>query len=226
MSTNSTPKAPPIVFGIILLSVLMLAITAYCGMLTERWTPFTGLSDARAKLKELPLTIGDWEAEGEGVLAKEDVIMLQIENGYISRRYKNSKTQAVVNLVLMIGKTGLIVVHTPEVCFGGKNYEKEETRSVVSFPIVDYSGVGPTDDEFWKVNFVNRAAQGGTISFYYGVSVGDSWIAAENPRSSLQRFRYVYKIQAEAMVDGETDNVHLFLSDCLPTIHEYMLPYK
>lgn len=221
-----TDKAKPtsFFFGLFLLIVLMIGVTAYCGILTGRWAPFTGLEEAREVLRELPLTIGDWEAGEERQLSKDDVTMLQIENGYICRRYKNSVSQAEVNLVIMIGKTGLVTAHTPEFCFGGRNYEKESTRSAIAFPIVNYSGKGPTDDLLWKVNFINRAAQGGTISFYYGVGVGDSWLASENPRTELLRYRYAYKLQAEAMVDGETDNVRQFLGDTLPTVQKYLRP--
>lgn len=219
-------KSTTFYFGLILLVALMLGVTAYCGLLTERWAPFTGLEEARKVLRELPMKIGDWEASEDRPLSKDEIAMLQIENGYVCRRYKNTTTQAEVNLVLMIGKTGLVTAHTPEFCFGGRNFEKEKTRSAVAFPIVHYSGKGPTDDMFWKVNFVNRAAQGGTISFYYGFGVGDTWLASENPRFELLSYRYAYKLQAEAMVDGETDNVRQFLTDCLPTIQEHLRPCR
>lgn len=219
-------KSKTFIIGLILVVLVMLGTTVYCGWLTERWAPFAGLEETRKALKELPLTIGDWEAAEELSLLKGDVTMLRIENGYISRRYKNSRNQATVNLVIMAGQTGRVVVHTPEVCFGGKNFEKEDTKTVVAFPIEDYSGNGPPEDEFWKVNFVNRSAQGGTISFYFATSVGDSWVASENPRNLFRRYRFAYRIQVEAMVDGETDNVAEFLTDCLPKIHEHMRPCR
>lgn len=204
----------------------MLAVTLYCGTLTGRWSSFRGLDESKEALQTLPWTIGDWVADPEhaGKLAKDDVTMLQIENAYIVRRYKHSKTLTEVNLILMVGPTGRVVVHTPEICFGGRDYEKEEAKAVVAFPAGTYSESGAADDTFWKLNFVNKSVRGGTISFYYGVSVGDVWAALENPRSDFQRYRYAYKLQAEAAVDGENDNVKQFLEDCLPTIHGCMRP--
>lgn len=219
-------KSKTFVIGLILVVLAMLGTTVYCGWLTERWAPFAGLDETRDVLKSLPMTIGDWEAEEELSLAKGDITMLRIENGYISRQYRNSRNQATVNLVIMVGQTGRVVVHTPETCFGGRNYEKEDGKEVIVFPIEDYSGSGPPDDKFWKVNFVNRAAQGGTISFYYATSVGDAWVASDNPRNLFRRYRYAYRIQAESRVEGEADNVAEFLTDCLPVIHEHLRPCR
>lgn len=219
-------KTSPFFLGLALLIVITAAITAYSGFQTGRWMPLRGLEESRKLLRELPMTIGDWTAEEELELFKQDTAQLQIEDGYIYRKYQNVKTQAEVHLVIMVGKTGLVVVHTPEVCFGGRNYEKADTRSVETFPIAEYSGSGPTDDSFWKVDFINRAVEGGTISFYYGVSVDGAWLAAENPRVSLRHYRYAYRLQAQAAVDGDTDNVRDFLHDILPTLHEFIKPCR
>lgn len=226
MTENKSTKSAPLFLGIFLIIAIMLSVTLYCGSLTGRWSTFRGLDESKEALQQLPWTIGDWEANPEkaGKLSKEDVNMLQIEDAYIVRRYKNTKTMAEVNLIMMVGPTGRVVVHTPEICFGGRDYEKEDAKIVVSFPVGNYMENDATDDMFWKLNFVNKSARGGTISFYYGVSAGGPWIASENPRSDFQRYRYAYKLQAEASVDGETDNVKQFLEDCLATIHEHMRP--
>lgn len=209
-------------FGMIVLAAAMVGITLFCGSLTGRWGLFKGLEESQNLLRELPMTIGDWTADEEKTLSTTDMDMLQIRDGYVCRTYKNKKTQENVSFVLMVGPTGRVVVHTPEICFGGRNYEREKNRERISVPITDYSGSGPTDDEFWKVNFVSRSVQNDVISFYYGVSTGESWLAMDTPRTSLQRFRYVYKIQIEAFADKESDAIGNFLHDCLPTIRQYL----
>lgn len=218
----------PLAFGIGLIVAMMFAVTVYCGNMIGRWAPFEGLEKAQTALHDLPWVIGDWESDPEkaGKLAKEDVAMLEIENGYIVRSYKNARTGAIVNLMMMVGPTGRVVVHTPEICFGGRDYEKQGSPAIVSIPIVNYSGEGDSMDTFWKLNFVNNSARGGTISFYYAVSVGEAWKASDDPRSHFQRYRFAYKIQAEAFADGEIDNVEEFLTDCLPTIHEHLRPCR
>ena len=221
-------RTAPLLIGIIIIIAVTFAITIPAGNLTGRWSTFEGLDEARALLKQLPMQIGDWTAEKEGELSENSVAMLRVQDSYISRTYKNSVTQAVVYVTCMVGPTGKITVHTPEVCFGGKDYEKEAVRSVKTIDVQLASG-DEIVDSFWRLDFIGRSMDlNNRISFYWGVSTGDVWQAVENPRSTFQRYRYVYKIQAEAYsgVSEESDNVRKFLEDCLPTIHDHLRPCK
>jgi hypothetical protein len=218
-------KSSQLIIGIVLIIITTFCMTVYSGMQTGRWSPFKGLPEARTALRELPKEINGWEMVGEDQKLDNDTItMLQIQEGYIARSYRNNITQTIIHLVLMVGPTGRVVVHTPEICFGGKDYQKEENRVSVTIPVVLQDNPTESDDTFWKVDFVNRGLKRDTISFYYSVSLGKSWIATENPRSAFQFSRYAYKIQVQALSDGETDNVKVFLQDCLPTIHEFLRP--
>jgi len=221
-------RTAPLLIGIIIIFAVTLAITVPAGNLSGRWGTFTGLDEARTVLKQLPMQIGDWRAEKEGELSQGAVTMLRIQDSYISRSYKNSVTQAVVYVTFMVGPTGKITVHTPEICFGGKDYEKEAARTAIPMEVQLTSGEEIVDT-FWRLNFVGRSIDlNNRISFYWGVSTGDGWTAVENPRAAYQTYRYVYKIQAEAYsgASEEADNVKEFLKDCLPTIHEHMRPCK
>ncbi len=210
-------------FGLALLFLIGGGITVYSGSMTGRWGAFSGLEEAKAALKEIPLVIGDWEAQQENTLSIEEVSMLQIQNGYINRSYRNVNTNEYVHVLVMVGPTGRIVVHTPEICFGGKDYAKEAERLAVPFSVTTNDGVRSVEDSFWKVDFVNRSLDiRGRISFYYAVSTGNAWVAAETPRQTFQKYRYVYKIQAQAHTEAERDNVKQFLDDCLPTIHQHL----
>ncbi|MDR0705360.1 MAG: EpsI family protein [Planctomycetaceae bacterium] len=216
-------KSSQLIIGIVVIIFTTFCMTVYSGMQTGRWSPFKGLLEARAVLRDLPKEINGWDAVGEDQTLDNDTItMLQIQDGYIARSYRNSTTQAVVHLVLMVGPTGRVVVHTPEICFGGKDYQKEDNRVSVTIPVVLQDKPTESDDTFWRVDFVNRGLKRDKISFYYSVSLGKSWIATENPRSAFQYSRYAYKIQIQSLSDGEEDNVKKFLQDCLPTIHEFL----
>ena len=227
MSTQQQAPLRSFFIGIVTVVFLTLGITVYCGVRTQRFVTARGLDEARALLKELPMTIGDWVAEQEGTLDSDATYQLDIENGYVSRRYKNIKTRSEVNFVVMIGPAGRVVVHTPEFCFGGKNFEKEGGAATVSLPIAAPVEKGPIEETFWKISFINRALRGERISFYYSVSSGGPWTAADNPRSEFSRFLYVYKIQVEAIIGlGGADPAYAFLTDTLPAIRQYMKPYQ
>ncbi|MDR1140099.1 MAG: EpsI family protein [Planctomycetaceae bacterium] len=218
-------KSSQLIIGVIVVIVATFCMTVYSGMQTGRWALFKGLAEAQKVLKDLPKEMNDWVVAGDDQqLDNETVTMLQIQNGYLARSYRNTKTQAVVHLALMVGPTGRVVVHTPEICFGGKDYEKEKNRASVTIPVTLQDKPDESDDTFWRVDFVNRGLKHDKISFYYSISLGNSWIATENPRSAFQFYRYAYKIQIQSLLNSEEDNVKVFLQDCLPTIHEFLRP--
>lgn len=207
--------------GIAVVAVIILGVSYYCGAQTGRWGAFTGITESQNLLKQLPLQIGDWTAEKDLELDKASIAELHIQNSYIHRIYKNARTQASVYLTIMVGPTGRVTVHTPEICFGGRDYTKDAERTSVVFP----STMGGADDAFWQVGFTNDAIGGAgssRISFYYAISVGKEWAAEQNPRDVFRKYRYAYKIQAQAQAGGDTDNVKEFLQDCLPTIHQHL----
>ena len=219
-------KKTELYLGIIVIVAFTVGITVYSGTLWGRWGTFQGLDEARETLKSLPMTIGNWEAESEGELDSVSVAMLRIQDSYIFRTYKHRETQAFVRMTLMVGPTGKITVHTPKVCFGGKDYEMESDNTRVEFAVL--SGDNDISDTFWRIIFAGRSLDvSSRIAFYWAVSPGDTWSAVENPRITFQRYRYVYKIQVEAFAGAgdDGDNVKKFLTECLPVIHEHMIPY-
>ena len=213
--------------GILVIAAITFGITVYSGTLWGRWGTSRGLNEAREALKSLPMEIGDWQAEKEGELDNKSITLLRIQDSYLFRTYRHKETQAFVRITLMVGPTGKITAHTPEICFGGKDYKKESARTPVTFGVL--SDVGEIADTFWQIDFVGRSLEtSNRISFYWAVSAGDVWSAVEKPRSTFQKYRYVYKIQIEAYsgIGDEGDNVKKFLEECLPTIHEHMCPYR
>ena len=221
-------KNTSLVLGVVIVAVITVTVTYYSDSFSGRWGTFQGLSEIRATMKTLPLQIGDWQAAGERELDPTAVSMLRIQDSYILRSYKNAVTNDVVHLTLMVGPTGKITVHTPEICFGGKDYERDSDRLQIPINAMLESG-DEIADTFWKTNFTGRSLDtNNRVSFYYAVSPGDAWHAVEHPRSTFQGYRYVYKLQAEAFsgIGSEEDTVKRFLIDCLPTVHKHLLPCK
>jgi len=218
----------PLFIGIIIISVLTIAVTAYSGYLFQRWGYFEGLPEARDLLRQLPMEINGWVAEEDSPLRPGEVAMLKIQDAYVNRVYTNRETGATVHFTLMVGPTGRITPHRPEICFGGRDFAREAERTSVPIDVQLDCG-REIVDTFWRVNFVNRAiGTNNRISFYYGTYHGerpaDVWHAVERPRRTFQRFRFVYRIQVQAFsVQGdERDTARQFLEDALPTIHRYL----
>ncbi|MDR3182712.1 MAG: EpsI family protein [Planctomycetaceae bacterium] len=220
-------KSKPLFIGLLIFAVLTVAVTAYSGSLTGRWGTPIAVNEARAALKLLPMTIGNWQAEKEGELDKSSVTMLEVKDSYITRSYKNTMTQTVVHITIILGPSGRVTVHTPEICFGGKDYAKEGDRVSVPINVQVDNGAKTIEDSFWRVDFAGKSLDtSNRISFYYGHSSGDAWIATENARWTFAKYRYAYKLQAQAYTgtsgDAPTDTVKEFLTDVLPEIHQHL----
>ncbi len=232
----------PLIVGITVVVFVTLGIAAYCGINTGEWMELQGLPEARQALQAIPKTIGRWETVAESVLDADSTAQLQVQGGNFVRRYRNTQTMAEVNLILMVGPTGKVTAHTPETCFGGRDYTQEGDREriTVGGPIkTESTGTESTDEEaadktdteieggndaFWKVNFVNNAVRGDTISFYYAHNIGNGWEALDNPRYSFRFKKFAYKMQAEAYVINDQDVVRMFVQECVPEIQKHILP--
>jgi len=223
-------RITPLFVGIIVITVITAVVTGYSGWYAGRWGSFKGIEEASDSIKTLPFKIegavGTWEASEDRKLGDQAVTMLKIQDSYVFRSYKNSVTMETVHLTLMVGASGRITVHTPDICFGGRDYDKEGPRTRVPFTIQSLTGDKEFGNTFWRTSFASRSLDERRISFYYGVTTGEVWEAVENPRSSFKRYRYVYKLQAEAYSgsDERGDAVKRFLEDCLPAIHACLRP--
>ena len=214
----------PLLIGATVIAVITVAMTVYSATLTGRFGGFMGITEARAGIKALPMEIVHWQAEKEREIGDGAVAMLRIQDSYILRTYKNTATGDEVHVTLMVGPSGKVSVHNPEICFGGRDYKMESARSRVPIGVLLSSG-DEIDDTFFRVDFVGQSLDvNNRISFYWGISTGDAWDAVENPRFHFRRFRYVYKLQAEAYsgTGADNDTVKRFLEDCLPTIHSHL----
>jgi hypothetical protein len=182
------------------------------GVWTDRWHTSLQLEDAVAQLERVPTTIGDWHSEAETTLSEREVEQAGF-SGYISRRYKNRRNGASVNLLLACGRAGPMSVHTPEICYRGSGYDQ----------------VGPTvrhpekDAELWKAVF-NKvdAAPPLKLRVYWAWNNAGAWRAPANPRIAFGGSRALYKLYViHEVVRGESDDDNSglgFLRQALPVV--------
>ena len=132
--------------------------------MSNRWGPSPDTLAAAAKLAEIPQRFGDWRQQGADELDKSSRDKLQ-PAGYFVRRYENRQTGDIVSVTLLLGRPGPISVHTPEVCFGSRNYETRSQRKQVAI-----AGSGGTTDEFWSLDYKVNDLRGDMLRVYYGWS--------------------------------------------------------
>jgi hypothetical protein len=210
---------------LLLLSVAVLMLTDgyLCGRWTGRWQESPELPEAE-RLKELPMTVGDWQAASQELDAK--VVQRAGFSGYVARNYKNQRTHAVVSFLLAWGRPGPLAVHTPEVCYGGQGY----APSNVAERCKPYDEGGSTTGELWKSTFVSKnPAVPEPIRVIWSWNKKGVWQAPDYPRWTLAGTPVLYKLYAsqkylphEPATDAQ--DVEDFLREMLPQVDRALAP--
>jgi hypothetical protein len=177
------------------------------------------LADAEQRLEQIPSAIGDWQLQSQQALSREVIDMLQCR-GHVLRSYLNQRTGRSIQLVVLIGPAGPLIVHRPEVCMDGQG------DRIISGPErveISQQGVGPHG--LFRSTFSTKQSTGRRIVVYYGWSRGDRFEAPESPRLALGREPALCKIQvatnAESLsrTNQDQDAAQQFLKDFLPALN-------
>ncbi len=212
-----------LIVGLVVVAVLTLSMTFVAGANWGRWGNFTKrMQEAGKSLQTIPREFGEWEASGEDEkIGQAAADQLELSN-YVIRRYKNKHSDENVAMIMMVGPSGRLAIHTPQVCFGGRNYKIDSGPTPIVFPYQTKDGL-EEKDTFSKIVFKNLSINGGAKIFYYAMSAGGPWLPIKaNARAEFQKYRFMYKIQLEAFVPEDAtkndDCLERFLRDFLPHV--------
>src|SRR5439155_7886441 len=101
-------KTLPLLTGLVLLSLAALVH----GVWTGRWETGRALEDACARVREVPLALGDWKAEE--LPPDREAFARAGARGYWMRLYRNGQSGEALTVLLMCGRAGKMSVHTPD----------------------------------------------------------------------------------------------------------------
>ena len=189
----------PFVLGIALVAVSTLLSGAIQGWMSNRWGPSRDMLAAAEKLQGIPDRIGDWQLQSSGDIEENTAKLLQCA-GYIFREYRNEQTGESVRVAVLLGPSGPISVHMPEICYSGAGYSVASKTERVAVS----TGQG-SDEEFWAVNLRNNDLNAVALRVYYGWSTGGPWSAPDDARLKFVGSPYLYKIQLASDVPPGTD---------------------
>ncbi len=209
-------------FGLSLsgLAVLLMAAGADA-VLNYGMSDPQALSDAVARLDQIPVTIGAWTSTSGTIDDRER--RLAAIAGSLRREYRHLETGRVVTLTILCGASGPMSVHPPTACFEGVGY------SLTSGPTV----VGITDDTD-STSSLNKASfrlQDSSLSevvrVFWGWSTNGEWDAPGNPRVSFRGEPALYKIYTVDRAYETADDLaqsEAFLKEALPAIRKALTP--
>ncbi|WP_406695894.1 exosortase-associated EpsI family protein [Singulisphaera sp. Ch08] len=174
-------------------TTLALALVISAGIVhgrwTQRWAVSHTIEDAAARLRRLPMTLGDWQGMPME-LDRKQVELAEIA-GYVVRRYEDRVNKDVVTILLVCGSPGPISVHTPDICYAGAGFELIGAPELFT---------GPTHPSGPPALFRNAlfGKTNATVPTYLRIlwswSASGPWVVPENPRLAFASSQVLYKL--------------------------------
>jgi len=191
--------------------------------LTGGFGTSSDLVEAAARLENVPLVLGDWEGQRKSMDAR--ALEIAGPENYFNGSYRNRKTGEQVSVTVLCGRRAQLVVHQPEVCYGGAGYHEAYDKERYT---IESSGAGVVD-AFWTTPFVRSAATPDPLRIFWGWSDGGPWTAPASPRWSYLRSTYLYKLYVVRSMTKqdeplESDPAVGFLRQFVPELRRCLSP--
>ena len=198
--------------------VAVIACGVVHGFWTNRWQMSAEPAQSAAKLKQVSLTLGDWE--GTAVSGPQGKDMA----GALYHRYTNRKTGRTVTLFMVCDQAGPVSIHTPDVCYEAVGYEVSKPVSFA--PQLPGSDAG----SFWTARFHKKRGSdvSGDLRIFWSWNAGAGWQAADDARTAFARYPALFKIYLIHEIIGEeplTDDPAVdLLKQLLPELQRTLFP--
>lgn len=218
-----------LIAGILLIGITLAAEWQF-GSLADVSARDAQMQQTADKLAALPKSFGPWELVREDPFSDDVVAILEC-SGHVNRLYKNRDTGELVTVSLIVGPSGPMTAHRPEVCFSSRDYTPE---GITTDETIESGGA---THEFRQARFVSTRLDAQHIACYYGWTHDGTWTAPDAARFVLGSEPYLVKLQFTTHVSPESaesaqavTNVEptgeRFLRDLLPVLNEELFPNK
>ncbi|HEX5103289.1 MAG TPA: exosortase-associated EpsI family protein [Pirellulaceae bacterium] len=212
-------------YPVIAVYVLLCAGTLAGGLVQRRSsfgiTPQQLLDQAAHQLaRPLPERFGEWRLLQETELEERVADMLRCP-AYVNRVYVHDRTGDRVSVIVLVGPSGPIAVHTPEICYSSRDFKIISERVPVSLDANQQP-----DQTFWEVGFESNDLSAAKMRVLYAWSDGSRWNASQQPRWEYGSLPYLYKIQIagpESEPGSEFDPCHDFLAQFINQLDQHLV---
>jgi hypothetical protein len=212
--------------GVTAVAALTLLSGVIQGTIRHRWRPPAKMVEAAERLKEIPTQFGRWKLVKEKdteEMDRAEVEMLEAAS-YTVHVYRSDELHEEVAVTLLLGPSGPIAAHTPDICLPSHAYKIRGDRKLVSL-----AGGAGASDSFWSLAYQETSEGGRHRRICYAWSNGGSWKAPEHARFTFAGNPYLYKIQvvgnaSPGVGESESDACRKFLRDFVPKLRECLVP--
>ncbi len=189
------------------LLLLTIGSTLVHGKLTYRWGMPIDFQKNDEVVRSVPKQLGNWNYVEDAKPMQEGVIKELGVTEYVSRVYSNGTDS--VTFLLMAGKTGRLIRHTPDICYAstGNTFLREPTPVTLN--------VDGKPHEFRVLPIRPSSDLSGDFVVVYGFAHAGEFQSPANPRLTYHGQPAVEKIQVLCKCDP----------DKLGEIPEYAKPF-
>jgi len=206
------------VFLLVLAVGFTLASGFVQGRITQRWGPSVDSVELGKRLEAFPEEFGNWKAKLVIPLSDATQKILQCQ-GHINREYVNMETGECISVAIMLGPSGPISVHTPEVCYSSQGTMQLGERQ--SFKVEDVDGV---KTNYWYVDFQSTGFDKKMMRAIYAWSTDGNWEATATPRLTFVTHPYLMKLQiaVDSVTNDNFDLSNRFLHEFVPALRKHL----
>lgn len=211
--------------AIISAAVIIIGTGVLHGYRSNRWGEDVVLTEAVARMDQIPQRIGDWVGTDHEIL--EEQVKAAEASRVLARNYVNEKDGRAVSLWVVCGRPGPVAVHTPDICFvGSGQVQKDEQQKYA--PTLNKDSQSPLDVEFWTADFFRPKDLVPRFQrVFWSWSKDGEWEAPQNPRSEFMWNNKLYKIYIirtvppnEELEEGELDPAIQFGELLVPELNK------
>lgn len=179
--------------------ILVVALTAFGayihGSQTFRWGTMNAFAANDQLVKGLPATISGWkQVEEKGDLSENVVTELGLTE-YLSSSYESD--EGSVGLLLMSGKAGRLIRHTPDICYGAAGNE------FVTAPKLANIEVDGVKHQFGVLPIRQQSLGSNEFVVVYGFARDGVFSNPSSPRLAFHGTPSILKIQVLCRPSGE-----------------------
>lgn len=174
-----------------LLIVLLTVVPALiAGQYGKRWGASDDDQAVASQLLKFPTEFGVWRMVAEGEPLSDTVKEELGVASYVSRQYENRENGATVTLLLMVGQSGPLLRHPPNICYANRaNRQVGETTTVKTT-------TAKPESEFTAIEYERPdSVTSDRFVVAYGMTTGTNWAVPKYPRIEFGAAPYLYKVQ-------------------------------
>lgn len=187
-------KFSPIFTTLIATGIIVTAAVIQ-GRISNRWGTNDSLTASSVGvIEKIPHEFGDWKFQEEQPLSKRVQAILQCTS-HTNQVFVHDNTGESIGATVILGPSGPLTVHTPEICLSAVDYAQIENSERVV--IKEGDRVLGT---FYRAKFRSNSPNLPSIEIFWGWNDGTEWSAPENPRLTFGGAPALYRLQVAAQL--------------------------